>query len=396
MKKAYLCFMLILAACSPDSTPPADPFGRPVTPTVPPPAWSEPAGAITNENVASISYLGRLDGPGTPSTVFAYSFSPDSTRLAGLNNEQLLAWDLITGRLLFSTGRAGATEVYYSPDKTEIYTLSGEGIVLVYDGQNGVLQNNFRAHPDFNFTQVFNEDTGWLAVGGTNGEVKVWDMLKRQSLVTFNVNAGAVSALALSHRGDLLAAGAADGTVSLWNWRSQQRVANFSHQGILPERIVFSPDDSLLAVGTNAYIALWSVETQTFNYALETGGGGSTDVLVFSPDSRYLASGGVIPDMSLWDTQTGSLVVTLPGIGGDRTSAAFSPDGTLLLAAVLDGPVTLWDMTQITTETITRAELKVGTDRVLYVDWTNDSFLMLFVDATGPLYLWGLPKTTGG
>jgi hypothetical protein len=107
------------------------------------------------DNVENIEYLGRLDATGAPSTVFAYSVSPDSTRLAGLNNEQLLAWDLVSGALMFSTARGDAVQIFYAPDKTEIYTVDTEGMVSVYDAERGIFQNSFSGQTNYNGVAAF-------------------------------------------------------------------------------------------------------------------------------------------------------------------------------------------------------------------------------------------------
>jgi WD40 repeat protein len=391
-----LLLLFLAVACQPSGDRTPDPSGRFPTPTVPAPTWIEPAGAITVDNAAQISYLGRLDAPGTPSTIFTYSFSPDGTRLAGLNNEQLLGWDLVTGERVFATGRVGATEVFYAPDKSEIYTLDNEGNVIAYDAQVGVAQNNFQAHSQFSGTEAFDKFNGYLAVGGINGEVKVWDTLARTSLVSIQAHDQNITAMAFSADGTLLATGSDDGTARLWNWRDKTMLADYDHQSASPLRMVFSPDGTQLVTATNRSIAAWSVADKALMYALDTGSGAASDVLLFSPDGQYLAHGGGIPDLNVRSAQTGDLLGALPGVGGDRTSAAFSPDSQLLLTSVLDGKVTLWNMTTIGEEQGQRAELSVGATgdaRILYVDWTSDGFLLAFFDSVGPIYMWGLQPT---
>jgi WD40 repeat protein len=344
---------------------------------------------ISLDNVENIEYLGRLDATGTPSTVFAYAVSPDSTRLAGLNNEQLLAWDLVSGELLFSTARGEAVQIFYAPDKTEIYTLDTEGTVSVYDAENGIFQNSFSGQANYNGVAAFHED-GWLALGSLSGEVKVWDTYERQSLATFRAQQLQVTALAFSPDGQLLASGGDDTTVSIWNWRDRQSVVSVDNTDPTPRRMSFSADGTQLAVGTNARIRLWTVADGALAHTLETGRGGVSEVLLYSPDGAYLVNGGGPPQLTLWDPRTGELLTQLPGIGGDRTSAAFTPDSKLLVTTVLGGPVTLWDMTQITSTTLNQHNLAVGTNQILVVHWTADSRLLLMFDALGPVYVWGI------
>ena len=141
------------------------------------------------------------------------------------------------------------------------------------------------------------------------------------------------------------------------------------------------------------YIGMWRWDSAEFLYALRTGPSGSSNVLAFSPDGRLLVNGGEIPDMTIWDATSGDLLALLPGVGGLRTTAAFSPGGDLLLTSTLDGPVNLWNLTDLDGETVGQGTLVSADDdqRVLAVDWTADGYLLTIIDATGPVYVWGIP-----
>jgi WD40 repeat protein len=396
MFKRLLWIILLLAACTPGGNESSE-AGPTVEPTLAvdlPSAYVEATSPITLENVTETEFLGRLDTNSAPSTIFSHAFSPDSTRLAALNNEQLLAWDLLTGALIFTTARQRAFEVYYSPDKNEIYTVADSGLIRVYETERGALQTDLPGHTRFSNAVAYYEDDGWIALGGQDGSVRVWDTLERLSLVTFDSGEPSVEVVAFSSNGERLAAGSANGFVTIWNWRDRELIARLDHQGGVPVKLAFSPDDQTVAVGTNEQIAVWSLAEGNLNYALQTGEGGVNEVLMFSPDGRYLINAGRMPDATIWDAHTAALAARLPGLGGNRVSMAFSPDGRMLLTSVLDGTVSLWDMTQITAETVSRAELDVGGERTLFVDWTPDSFLWTFFDATGPIFVWGIGEVS--
>ena len=72
---------------------------------------------------------------------------------------------------------------------------------------------------------------------------------------------------------------------------------------------------------------------------------GHTDAVwsvVFSPDSKILASGGKDKSILLWDVSSGKVLATKPAphrVG----SVAFSPDSKLIAAASGDKTVRLWE-----------------------------------------------------
>lgn len=399
-----LIFLMILAACGdggddnagvdaatavPTPTLIPGPRDTVFTPIPPAPEWQEPAQVITPDNLRQIRLLGRLDAPGLPSTVFDYAFSPDGTRLAGLNNDFLLIWDLIDGSLVANNTRQGTSLLFYSPEKDEIYGLAPDGSALVFDADDSTVKADFLAHSDFSGATAYHAGIGRLAVGGRRGDVKVWDPVERVSLVTIATGTAEIVKLAFSNDGTLLATANLNGLVTVWNWAERTLIATIDQEGAGVSRMAFSPDGAHLAIGKSTAIDIWQVADGNLLHTVDTGRGGTSGVLTYSPDGRYLLSGGLVPDMTLWDTETGEAFARLSDLGGDRVSAAFSPDGALLLTSAITGNVTLWDM-----DTGDRYDLEVGADRPLFVDWSPDGYVMIFVDASGPIYVWGVGEET--
>ncbi|NWF67611.1 MAG: hypothetical protein HXY40_00855 [Chloroflexi bacterium] len=382
-----VCLMGIVSGCLGSAPTPALVGGATVTPT--PIPLRESVEPISSANIAHIENLGQLQNPDPITTVFAYALSPDSTRLAGLNNTLLLGWDLVTGQLLYTTDRAGATRVFYSPEKTELYTTDEVALVNVYS-ENGLFQNSFVGHNAYNPNIVaYQPEDGWLAFGGTDGTVKVWDTAARQSLVTIAAHEFYVNSLAFSPAGTLLASGGDERVVNVWDWQTRTRLLQITLDAI-PTRLLFSPDGAQLAVGTQNDIRLYNTADGTLQHTLATGNRGVTEVMLYDPNGRYLVNGGGIANMQIWDPATGMLVGQIPGFGNARLSADFSPDGSTMITSMVGGGVALWDLTQITDETVRRADLPVGVTTTLMVDWTDDGRLMVMLDAVGTISVWGI------
>ncbi len=392
-------FLVVLAACTPTTptpTPTASAPGEFVPqqrdlPTLPPPAWVPVGQEIKLANVTGISYLGRLDAQGTASTVFAYAFSPDGSRLVGLNNEQVIGWDLISGKLLFNTARLDAAQIYYGADKSEIYTVDGTGQIRVYDTIGGRLTQTIQGQPAFNGFAAYDAIDGYLALGGLDGTVKVWDVKARQSLVTIQAHSQYITGVAFSSDGTRLATIGNDKIVKTWDWQAKKLLSEIKVAGL---KVTFAPDGSQLAIGEDRQITLWNVADGKLLATLTTGPRTPSDAVLYSPDGQYLVNGGSIQALTVWDTKTGKLVNTLPGAGGDVNAAAFSHEGDLLVTSVLGGDVNLWDVSTMRAATLNRATLNVGTRQILNADWSPDGFILLLVDATGPIQIWGLAAST--
>lgn len=385
-----LVFLLLLPACASAPVGEADPARNPPTPTVAP--WRASGGTITLDNVTQVAALGRLDQPDVTSTVLDYALTPDSTRLAALTNTQLIVWDLLTGQVVFSSGRSETTQIFISPDKTELYGIVPTGAGIIFDAQTGGILNSINAHPAYNGVAAFDDENGWLALGGSDGTVKVWDALERASLATFPAQGESITALAFSPDGERLATAGGENSVRLWDWRAQTMLRDWATIEADPFTVALSSDGALVAAGVVNGAFVWSVDADDVRYRAEMGENGATRVLQFSPDDTYLLGGSRPAGAVLWSTAGGSVVSTLPDTDGDSLAAAFSPDGSLLITASVGNPVSLWNLTQITGDTIGRADLAVASGQILDVAWSDDGRLLLFFDARGFVYVWGIPE----
>lgn len=158
---ALLC--LILAACGP-SAPPPDVTGTPrrVAPVV---TYREPTQPLNRLNADQIVEIGRLvPASAAPRSVISAVFVPNSTRLATLDGQQLILWDLVTGRPIFDVAEPGGQAVFYSVDKTELFLLRQDGVVAIY-GEEGGLKTTLRGHEAYNGRYAYHAASGILALG---------------------------------------------------------------------------------------------------------------------------------------------------------------------------------------------------------------------------------------
>ncbi len=381
MRITLLLLILVLAACG-TAAPPTTESRNP--PTLTAPTWVTGDLPITLENVGTIRYLGRIDPPDVVATWFDVAISPDSTALAAINVDQLALWDLLTGETLFYTGRGDAIRVFYAPDKTELYSVESSGRVGIYNALTGQQINQFNGHTAFAGVAAYYADAGLLALGGTDGTIRVWNTLERQAQVTLNAHNSRISALTFSVTGQLASIDV-DGSTRLWNWRQRELVAETEVAGSL--RASFAPDGATIALGLGTGVSLWTPGTTPI--PLDARG---SDVLLFNSDGRYLLAGSRSDGLTLWDAPHATLIGTLPDTAGDGVSAAFSPDGTLLITATLNRGVYLWNLNAVTDEQLSQAPLDVGTRQIYEVRWTDDARLILLFDAVGAIYVWGVPE----
>ena len=157
---------------------------------------------------------------------------------------------------------------------------------------------------------VFSPD-GDALLSNSGGAASLWDL--DGNLTRFaGHTGGGLTAVRFSPSGEhVLTAGAGDGTARLFDRRGEE-LARFEHGALQPGRY-----------GGATHAALWVAE--------------------FSPDGRYVLTGGADGIARVWNVEDDTEpVALLPGHGGPTRCASFSPDGDHILTASEDSTGRLW------------------------------------------------------
>jgi WD40 repeat protein len=253
--------------------------------------------------VASGILVGReLPHPGP---VGAVAWSPDGRWLAAGTEDGLIRlWDAATGdspRLLDGQDQP-VTCLTFSPDSKMLASAgatdlavwlwdvgSGEPILLIPDALDGCAVHSVAFLPNGRVLAVGGID--WLATGGSDGAVCLWDLEDRCEVATFR---GGVTGLAVHPSGRWLAATTLVPSVCLLDLSAGELVNEVNGPEETLAAIAFSPDGRWLAAGgDDRLLRLWrlgrgpAVFEERAAVPLDTHVQG----LCFSPDSRFLFTG---------------------------------------------------------------------------------------------------------
>jgi WD40 repeat protein/serine/threonine protein kinase len=202
---------------------------------------------------------------------------------------------------------------------------------------------------------TFSPDGRWIASGGLDGWLKIWDANTREPLSPFKAHERQIRCVAFSPDGRRLATASWDRTAKIWDFDPQRAGAAisllhaFEHQAEV-QHVAFSPDGEQLATaGNDQTVRIWDVATG--HEVLHPLRGHTSIVwcVAYSPDGHWLASASGDKTVHIWDAKTGQEMHPLRGHRLPVLSVCFSHDSRWLASASgdmstkVDGEINVWD-----------------------------------------------------
>ncbi|MBD2486286.1 NB-ARC domain-containing protein [Aulosira sp. FACHB-615] len=191
---------------------------------------------------------------------------------------------------------------------------------------------------------AFSPNGKLLAMGDTNGEIRLYQVTNCNQVLTFQGHTNWVPSLSFSPDGSILASSSSDHTVKLWNSHTGQCLKTLQEHEHEVWTIAFSPDGKTLVTGSNdRTIKLWNVST---GECLQTFHGHTSWIIcvIFTLDGQTLVSGSDDDTIRMWDVKTGECIKILQGHRDGIRSLTLSPNGQIIVSGSDDQTVKLWNI----------------------------------------------------
>ncbi|BBO60009.1 pentapeptide repeat-containing protein [Mycoavidus sp. B2-EB] len=232
----------------------------------------------------------------------------------------------------------------YSPDGYWLAVSTDEGQIGLYQARALKLAHTLNGHSAAVTHLNFSSDSKFLASGGKDHKVMVWDIEKKALLRERVEHNASITNIKFLSNSELLASGSADGTLVLHNLQSgalrriqhpiggtilaletlpnngflvswdgaqevlrwdggTQEAACFCRNTEEIQSIKVSSDGKLLALGVFNTVELWSLEKQK-KLGVFGGHHDRVNALEFSPDDEFLASVSDDETVRLWNVRS--------------------------------------------------------------------------------------------
>lgn len=252
--------------------------------------------------------LWNRDAPDTPEIlqfesytdgVDSVAFSPDGERLAAGGDEGITLWS-VPGKRFIDAFDDGTATVAFSPNGQRIAGAAWD--LNLWDITDSSFRKvglfKHRTHDVFVQAIAFSLDGKWLVSGGSQGELKVWDVQNERAAIP-PLKGGKSSIRSVKFSPDaanrILASAGPDGDVLLWrttDWQIEHRIST----GTVLD-LAFSPDGNTLAsVGWDT-VDFWTVENGTSIISFKE----RARSIAFSPNGATFATGGTDGFLRIWD-----------------------------------------------------------------------------------------------
>jgi WD40 repeat protein len=302
---------------------------------------------------------------GHTASVHVLEFSPDGNRLvSAAGDESIRLWNPSTGQeeavlkclcswlsfqphgfYLVSGGPYSQTMIWDLNLKAAVASIQHEscpcGGKFVQRG-SAFLLGGF--HGGVSLCAVAEIDQARTQAQGPNKRVPLSGTVEVFSTAT--VVAGGhvqgVWGVAVSPDGRWVATASHDGSVKLWDARNMQLMRTFFGDRPLAWCVAFSPDGKYLASGGSG-VRIWEVATgrelhRFYEHKLMVSS------VAFYPNGRWLVSGSYDGTVRLWDVAAGRSLGLLHQLSRGVNKLAFRPDGRWLASAGQDQQICLWDL----------------------------------------------------
>jgi WD40 repeat protein len=258
-------------------------------------------------------------------------------------------WNVRTGRVIPLISdpptRDRLLDVAFDHKGTRVATAAVDHRVRIWNAHSGALQAILTGHGSYVRSIAFSPDDSTVATGANDRTVRLWNPETGEQLAVLRGHAASISDLVYLKREQLVSAGE-DGDVRLWRAGSAP-VAVRPRTGDV-DTLSFSDDGALAVLATESGVERWSWRDGRDLPSTPVSEGVNTASI--SPNGEFVVVATAYEERPAGQAQVFRLSdggrvgppLLLPRPDDGAVTAAYSPNGRVILTAHRDGAARLW------------------------------------------------------
>ncbi len=292
-------------------------------------------------------------------SITCIAISPDSRRVVtGSRDNTVAIWDMLTGQPTIAPIKhpAAVHGVAICPDGKKVISACEDSTARVWDLETGQTVGRPISHDGPVIYVAAGPDGRWAATASEDNTVRVWDMTSGDLVTPPLRNNALASAVRFSPNGHEILVADQTRVVRVWNF-----IGNGDLSGTTTVETTVKPvppptnrDEMQTVTGRNGELSLTfgggqavrvrkTSDHEPITPPLRSGAAIST--AAFSPDATLLITGDQDGDVMAWSTTDGRALWSLPGKHASKVlRVVFNPAGTAIISTSDDNTARVWNV----------------------------------------------------
>ena len=334
-----------------------------------------------------LGFRGRIFGGAN-----SVSFSKDGSIIVAGGGGNVRLWEATTGELLRSFSYTHTIlSMTYSESQDLLAASTADGKILLWSTKYEAPKSPqyLLGHTGAIHYVDFSSNGNLLVSSGEDGSVRLWNMSSKTPLHTFLGHTKPVLSVEFSPDNTQIVSASKDGTARLWDIKDLTIIRKMSHDNMqfhdqygrsteITQARFSSDGQTIITASEDHSIRLWDVE---IDEPVSIFTGYESDAFAISPDETLIASCNYDEDLHLRDFSSGQALSLSQGYQHFYCSSSmvFSPDSKMMATGTDEGFVDLWNVE--TREKIRSIQHYVegGRKEISDIDFSTDGKLLVSV-----------------